>query len=245
MRGTNLIISYPFTDSSWVESSGSCRKVPGRGRGPYETRHPFNLELVKIYNELFQLYEKLGDYKKVAFYQSKYIHLNDSIYSEEVTTNLMKVEAEYLERKNNAKIDTQEKILALQNDVIVRQRLINIFATSPQSYLSFLLLCWYKMSNRRNVLNISLELKVKERTMALETHRIQLLNSLEERNQQMKRISTEIKSSVATIQGLCKLSLQDVSVVNAGEYIDRIEKTSHSLQSGIHRTLGMTENGVL
>jgi tetratricopeptide (TPR) repeat protein len=203
---------------------------------------PFNLELVKIYNELFQLYEKLGDYKKVAFYQAKYIQLNDSIYSEEVTTNLMKIEAEYMERENQAKIETQDKILALQNDVIIRQRIINIFigvAAALSIILVFVLVQNVKQKKRAN---ISLEHKVKERTMALETHKIELLNLLDERNQQMKRISMEIKSSVATIQGLCKLSLQDVSVVNAAEYIDRIEKTSHNLQSGIHRTLGMNES---
>jgi len=223
---------------------GVAEKYLGEAEGLMKRGIPFNLELVKIYNELFQLYEKLGDYKKVAFYQSKYIQLNDSIYSEEVTTNLMKVEVEYMERENQAKIETQEKILALQNDVISRQRMINIFVGIAGALTIGLVVMLVQNVKQKKRANVSLEHKVKERTMALETHKIQLLNSLEERNQQMKRISTEIKSSVATIQGLCKLSLQDVSAVNAGEYIDRIEKTSHSLQSGIHRTLGMSENGV-
>ncbi len=204
---------------------------------------PFNLEMVKIYRELFQLYEKMGDHRKVAFYQSKYIQLNDSIYSEEVTSNLMKVEADYMERENKATIETQEKILALDKEIIKRQRVINVFegiAAALSIILVFVLVQNVKQKKRANV---SLELKVKERTLALETHKVELLKSLDKRNQQMKRISMEVKSSVATILGLCRLSSQDVSVVNADQYIDRIEKTSYNLQSGIHRTLGLSENG--
>ena len=90
-----------------------------------------------------------------------------------------------------------------------------------------------------------LEQKVKERTMELEVNHNELLKSMEERNQQIKRISAEVKSSMATIRGLCKLILQDASVVNAGQYIDKIERASDHLQSDIHRTLGISEHGVL
>ena len=73
---------------------------------------PYNLELIKVYNGLFTFYRTSGDYEKVAWYQGKYIQLKDSIYSEELTSNLMKVEAEYLERENKAMIASQAKILA-------------------------------------------------------------------------------------------------------------------------------------
>jgi nitrogen-specific signal transduction histidine kinase len=96
---------------------------------------------------------------------------------------------------------------------------------------------------QKRLANFLLEQKVKERTMELETHHIQLRKSLDERNQQMKRVSAEIKSSMATIKGLCQLSLQDVSVSNAGQYIDKIERASDDLRSGIYRTLGISENG--
>ncbi|HMG89897.1 MAG TPA: tetratricopeptide repeat protein [Chryseolinea sp.] len=200
---------------------------------------------INLYHELFDSYGQMKNFQKMSFYQNKYIQLKDSVYNEELTTNLMKVEAEHLEKENKAKIETQEKILALQNDIISRQRMINIFVGIAGALTIGLVVVLVQNVKQKKRANVSLEHKVKERTLALETHKIQLLNSLEERNQQMKRISTEIKSSVATIQGLCKLSLQDVSVANAGEYIDRIEKTSHNLQSGIHRTIGMSENGVL
>ena len=51
-------------------------------------------------------------------------------------------------------------------------------------------------------------------------------------------------SSTATIKGLCQLSNQDASVINAGQYISKIEAASDKLQYGILRTLGIVENGV-
>jgi tetratricopeptide (TPR) repeat protein len=206
---------------------------------------PFNLELVKIYSQLFQLYTKLGNYQKVATYQSKYIQLKDSIYNEEVTTNLMKVEAEYREHENKAKLEAQEKILMLNKDMMIKQRALNgvVGVVAIMSIaLAIVLIQNVKQKKRANHF---LEQKVKERTMELEVNHNELLKSMEERNQQIKRISAEVKSSMATIRGLCKLSLQDASVVNAGQYIDKIERASDHLQSGIHRTLGISENGIL
>ena len=200
---------------------------------------PFNLELVKIYSQLFQLYTKLGNYQKVAIYQAKYIQLKDSIYNEEVTTNLMKVEAEYREHENKAKLESQEKILKLNNDMMTKQRVLNVvvgIVAIMSIALAIVLIQNVKHKKRDNHF---LEQKVKERTMELEVNHNELLKSMEERNQQIKRISAEVKSSLATIRGLCKLSLQDASVINAGQYIDKIERASDHLQSGIHRTLGM------
>lgn len=56
---------------------------------------PYNLEVIKIYAQFLKVYSLTKDYKQAAYYQQKYIQLKDSIYSEELTANLMKVEAEY------------------------------------------------------------------------------------------------------------------------------------------------------
>lgn len=208
-----------------------------------KTELPFNLELVKMYRELFQLYTKLGNFRKVALYQAKYIQLKDHMYNEEVATNLMKAEADYMERENNTRIEAQEEILALSNDVINKQRGLSIVVGIVALLSVALIVVLIKNVKQKKHANRLLEQKVKERTIELEANHIELMKSFEERNQQMKRISLEIKSSMATIRGLCKLSNQDASVVNAGQYIEKIEKTSDHLQSGVFRTLGIIENG--
>jgi len=204
----------------------------------------YRLVSMKLCHELFDAYGALHNSQKMSYYQSKYIQLKDSTFNEENTRNLMKVEADYMEQENKAKLEAQEKILVISKDTINRQRVLNVvigLVAVLSVVLVFVLVQNVKNKKHANVL---LEQKVKERTMELEVNHNELLKSMEERNQQIKRISAEVKSSMATIRGLCKLSLQDVSVVNAGQYIDKIERASDHLQSGIHRTLGINENGI-
>ena len=127
--------------------------------------------------------------------------------------------------------------------MIVRQKAINIGVCIVAILSIAIAVILTQNVKQKRLANFLLEQKVKERTMELETHHIHLLKSLDERNQQMKRVFAEIKSSMATIKGLCQLSLQDVSVFSTGQYIDKIERASDDLQSGIYRTLGISENG--
>lgn len=204
---------------------------------------PFNRERAKIYKQLFEVYSRLKDYVRVAIYQSKYITLKENIFNEELTANLMRIEADYLQREHNAKIEAQGKILALNNDIIKRQRLLSIvIGIVALLSIAFVFVLMQNVRQKRRI-NLLFEKKVKERTIELETNHLALLKTVEEHIQQMKRVSAEVKSSMATIKGLCKLSLQDANVVNAGQYIDKIERASDSLQTGIFRTLGINEDG--
>ena len=87
---------------------------------------PYRLVSTKLCHQLFDAYEWLKNSQKKSFYQSRYIQLRDSTFNEEHTTNLMKVEADYMERENKAKLEAQEKILMLNNDMIIKQRVLNV-----------------------------------------------------------------------------------------------------------------------
>ena len=76
-------------------------------------KSPFNLELIGIYAQFFKLYQQNKNFEKVALYQEKYISMKESVFNEELTKNLMKTEAEYQERENRSRIESQNKILAL------------------------------------------------------------------------------------------------------------------------------------
>lgn len=71
---------------------------------------PFNREIIELYKLMITVYKRSKDFEKVMHYQSKYISLKDSIYSKELTTNLMKLETDFVERENIAKIASQNKI---------------------------------------------------------------------------------------------------------------------------------------
>jgi tetratricopeptide (TPR) repeat protein len=190
---------------------------------------PYNLELIKVYHELFQLYFKRKSYEKVATYQNLYIQLKDSIYNEEHTRNLMQLEADYLERENRTKIESQSKIMALNSEVIYRQRFLNTSIGLVAGLLAVLAFVLIRSNRRKKWMNRLLEQKVKERTIELERNQEALKRLLDEHSLRFQKISADVKNSLATISGLCLLSLKDTDAPFTSQYISRIEKTSDQL----------------
>lgn len=201
---------------------------------------PYNLELIKVYNELYRLYERLKKFNRMAYYQNKYIQLKDSIYGEELTRNLMRVESEYLERENRAKIDAQSQILALNEDVIFHQRVLNTFTGVIAILLASLTFTLIRINRQKRAANLFLEQKVKERTIELERNNDALLRSMEEQALIFQKVSSDIKSSIATIKGLCSLSLAESESSFGGQYVHKIQATSDQLLRIIERTLKPT-----
>ena len=191
--------------------------------------------IMQLYGQLAKIYEKMGDISQVAYYQSKYILIRDSVYTEDLTKNLMRVESEYMERENKAKIDAQTKILRLSNEVISRQRALNIIACAVAVLSIILVLVLVQSVRHKKHVNIVLEQKVKDRTVELELNHNLLLKTMQERNVQFQRMSSEIKSSLATIKGLGVLVSHDVGTINASNYLAKIEETSNNLIQGLSR----------
>ena len=198
---------------------------------------PYNLELIKIYYELCNLYRNSNDFQKVAQYQQKYIQLKDSIYSEELTRNLMRVEGEYLERENTAKINAQNEILTLNEAIIFRQQLVTIFVGIAAVLLVALTIVLYKHNQRRRLANQLLEIRVRERTRELEQNRDSLQHTLDERSVVFRKISMEFRAALATVKGLCSLGLADQASENQRQYLRKIDLTSDELSRILTNTL--------
>ena len=89
------------------------------------------------------MYIKVKNHERTAFYQQKYIQLKDSVYSEELTINLMKIEADYQERENRAKIEAQGQVLQLKEEIIKRQQILNIVVSfSILVLIAFTIVLW-------------------------------------------------------------------------------------------------------
>ena len=191
--------------------------------------------VMQLCGQLTKVYEQIGNLSKVAFYQSKYIELKDSVYTEELTKNLMRVEAQFKDRESKERIDAQTKILALREDVINRQRLLNVIVGLVAFLLIILILVLIQNVKQKKRANSLLEDKVKERTIELELNHKLLLKAMQERNVQFQRMSSEIKSSLATIKGLGVLVSHDVGTTNVSNYLAKIEETSNNLIRGLNR----------
>lgn len=196
----------------------------------------YPVSLIDLYSELFQTYGMLQNLEKKSFYQSKYIQLEDSVFSTGLTKNLMKVEAEYMERENKAKLEAQGKILALTNDIIERQRTINVVIGIVAVLSAGFVILLVETVRQKKHANVRLEEKVFERTIQLENQHNLLRKSLQEREIQLERMTNDIRSSLATIKGLGLLVLHDVNMLNASTYVDKIEETSNSLLEGLNST---------
>jgi tetratricopeptide (TPR) repeat protein len=200
---------------------------------------PYNLEVIKVYSQLIALYAKSRNFERVAFYQDKYIALKDSIYTETLTTNLMKVEAEHLEKENKAKIDSQNKILTLNIEVIARQKFLNVFIGIIAILLVALAIILIKNNKEKRMANMMLDKKVKERTQELELNRDALQRACEARDILLHKTSADITNSLATLKGLCLVGLKDVDEPRARQYLDKMDTTADNF-SVILRNLHLT-----
>ncbi len=196
---------------------------------------PYNQEMINLYARLFLVYTKSKNFEKVAFYQGKYIELKDSIYTTELTTNLMKVEAEHLEKENKAKIDSQNKILALKEEVISRQRFLNVFIGIVSVLLVALAIVLLRSNRQKKFMNKLLDEKVKERTQELEMNRDILQRACEERDILIHKTSIDIRNSLATLKGLCSLGLKDIEDPRAQQYINKMNTTSDNFSEILGR----------
>lgn len=194
---------------------------------------PYNLELIKIYNRLCETYRRKDDFRKVAFYQAKYIQLKDSIYNEELTTNLMKISADYVTRENKMRIASQEQVLMLNKKVMNNQKLLNVFFGCMAVMAMLLVVLLFKSNKQKRMINKVLDEKVKQRTRQLEENQNALLRASEEKKIIIERTSLDMKSSLASIKGLCHVALHEVSDPDVKQYIIKVNTMTGQLASSL------------
>jgi tetratricopeptide (TPR) repeat protein len=168
---------------------------------------PFRYELFLLYPKFSFFYKKTGNNKKRTLYQEKYIQLMDSIYGQWQINNLMKIESEYLERGNKARITEQQQLLEFKDLVIRRQNALNILIGVITLLLIALFYILYRSHRQRKSANRLLDLKVKERTTEIESSYLILKQSFEDDHIAIAGTFRDIKSSAVAIKGLCTLGL--------------------------------------
>jgi hypothetical protein len=199
-------------------------------------RGSFYIEgIMQLYAQLAEVYKKSGDIRKVAVFQDQYIALRDSIFNNQLIANLMKVEGDFVGRENKAKLESQHRILELSNDIINRQHTLNIVVGIVAVLLIALVILLLQNIKVKKRTNLLLEIRVKERTIELQKNHDTLLKALQEKDIQVQRISSEIRSSMATINGLGVLVSHDIGTVSASTYLEKIQETSNNLIKGLNR----------
>ncbi|MEX1240726.1 MAG: tetratricopeptide repeat protein [Cyclobacteriaceae bacterium] len=189
------------------------------------TNIPFNLEVIKIYYRFSEFYLEIQEYKEASLYQSKYIDLKDSIYNEDLTNSLMKIEAEHLEHQNQAKIEAQEDVILLKEEIIRRQRTLNVITALLAAVVLMFSIVVFRNYKQKQNLNLLLEKKIKERTFELEVGRDALQKALHEKDLRISRASGRIVKSMNTITGLCAAGNLEISDPVARLYMSKLTNT--------------------
>ena len=197
----------------------------------------YNQLLIDIYQVFFKLYNKTDDYKNAAFYQSKYITLKDSIYSDNLIKNLAKVNTDYEERENIKTIKAKDEVLKLKEEIIGRQKqeYIFIFAITILILSLAVALMWAgKLQRKANRLLVdsraNLARKVDERTA-------ELLRSNQELDHFIYKTSHDIRGPLATFKGLCLVALTDVKDPVGLDLVQKLDITADKLNTILNRLL--------
>ncbi len=193
----------------------------------------YRLELASIYRQFSDLYGKTNDLRRKVHFQEKYIALRDSIFNYQVTTNLMKAESEFVERESKARIDTQNKILKLNNEIIFRQQIANISFGLVALFGIILAAMFARRNKAKQLANRLLDQKVVERTQELRSNQELIQRKLEEKSILVHKTTSELHSLIATTKGLCFLGSQEMDINRCQEYWRKLEATTDGMRSTI------------
>jgi tetratricopeptide (TPR) repeat protein len=196
---------------------------------------PFNLEAIKLYFRLSKLFLAKGNFRQAAEYQSRYIQLKDSIYNESLTNNLMKIEAEQVERENEARLAAQAETIALKEAIISRQLIIHVVSALLAVSSLILFITLFKSLRQRKNMNNLLERNIRERTFELESSRHELLKLIREKELRNCRAAGDLADGIRTIRGLCLTGSKDISDPVARTYMNKIDSVSDRLNSLLPR----------
>ncbi len=197
-----------------------------------------NPEIIEIYKALSELKLTQGDYRAAANYQQKYIALRDSVYDEELTTNLMAIQAEFAERENRSKLEAQEAMLALNVEMIAGQRKLNIVVAFLALALFVLALALWKGYLNRKRVSLLLEKKVAERTREIEAAMHAFLMESREREQRMGKAQAVVRATLANVQGFCELGIKESSPAEVKKHLVELSRASADLSANVTAILG-------
>ena len=204
------------------------------------------------------IYEQRGDYKTASDYQKAYIRLNAEVFSGELIKNLSNIQTQYEERENIRTIAEKDQVLALQEQVINRQRQLSVAIAIATLLALALALVWYRATKKQrqinaklneanrtiekqnellNEANARLEAEVAARTLELVETNDNLIKANTEMDHFIYKTSHDIRGPLSTVRGVCYVALRDIKDPMGLDFIDKIYTTATKLNRILTRLL--------
>lgn len=211
----------------------------------------YNELKISLYKSFANFYKLQNNFENVSRYQSKYIQLKDSIYSDQLISNLAKIQSNYEERENIAIIASKEEALTRQKRFNMAVAIIAVLAAS----LVFVLYRSNQVKKRVNLalsdakntieaqnrqlttLNRNLEKMVDARTVELQVANESLKRVNDELDNFIYKTSHDIRGPLASLRGMCNVAIMDVNDPLALEYFHKLDATAEKLNTILTRLL--------
>jgi len=214
--------------------------------------------LLDIYKESFKNYRLTDDFKNEALFQTRYIELKDSIYSENLLKNLATIQTNYEERENIKTIKLINENIKLKDEQIKRQQEQYLFIVLVTVLIGSLagVLVWANRRQQKHNTALSeakriiekqntelirsnevLDQRVREKTIDLVDSNTMLLDVNEELDNYIYRTAHDIRGPLVTLKGICNVAQMDVKDVLALDYFKRLDYTAERLNIILTRLL--------
>lgn len=183
----------------------------------------FKLEASKLFSRFSELYYRTEQFQKAYDYKVKSAAMRDEVYSAYLTRNLMRIEADQLERVNLAKISSQQALLLLKEKEISNKRITNrLIALLALVSFAFALVLYrnYKQKFRISAL---LSIKIDEKTKQFQRNTDSLIKLSHERDTLLTQRSQMFKDFLHRVKGLCLVGLKETPDPVGRYYILKID----------------------
>ncbi len=109
--------------------------------------------LANSYQLLSEYYAKTGSYKKAFEYQSKYIHLNDSLLNSEMISKISEVNAKYETEKKEKQIALLQRDKLKTDAALNKQKIVKLYYAIASiiilvSSVLIILIIWYRQKRK-------------------------------------------------------------------------------------------------
>ncbi|NOT76904.1 MAG: tetratricopeptide repeat-containing sensor histidine kinase [Cyclobacteriaceae bacterium] len=212
---------------------------------------PYKESLLSVYELSADYYTRAGNFEKANFFQRKYSGLKDSIYAVSVIKNLNKVQTQFAQRENLAIIAAKDQNLALNEEVILQQRLLNwllaavILLTAVLGvviYLNFRKIqsVNHALASAKTVIedqNHLLDHQVQTKTKELVHTNEALVKVNDELDNFIYKTSHDIRGPLASLKGMVNLAIMDVKDEKALAYLGKLDLTAEKLNTVLTRLL--------
>jgi signal transduction histidine kinase len=204
------------------------------------------------------IYNDLGDYQSASEYQQKYIDLNREIFSGDLIKNISRIQTEHEERENIKTIAAKDQVLALQEEVIARQKAQYAFIITITFLTLGLAFVMYRANQSQRKINqelaraketiqkqnemlsdanLQLESEVQERTRELVESNESLVKVNDEMDNFIYKTSHDIRGPLASLKGICNVAMMDVQDEAALDYLSKLDTSAAKLNAILSRLL--------